>query len=65
MKIGGIGVELIVLIIEQCFDDLDVWFVCFFSQDIFILYNGFFENFMIIQLYQIVEVVQVLVNKGI
>ena len=65
MKTGGIGAELIALITEQCFDDLDARPVRLSSQDIPTPYNGSLENLTIIQPHQIVEAAQALVNKGI
>ena len=65
MKTGGIGAELIALITEQCFDDLDARPVRLSSQDIPTPYNGSLESLTIIQPHQIVEAAQALVNKGI
>jgi pyruvate dehydrogenase E1 component beta subunit len=55
MKTGGIGAELMALITEQCFDDLDARPVRLSSQDIPTPYNGTLENLTIIQPHQIVE----------
>merc|ERR1711991_863198 len=55
MKTGGIGAELIALITEHCFDDLDARPVRLSSQDIPTPYNGSLENLTIIQPHQIVE----------
>jgi pyruvate dehydrogenase E1 component beta subunit len=55
MKTGGIGAELLALITEQCFDDLDARPVRLSSQDIPTPYNGTLENLTIIQPHQIVE----------
>ena len=55
MKTGGIGAELIALITENCFDDLDARPVRLSSQDIPTPYNGNLENLTIIQPHQIVE----------
>lgn len=60
MKTGGIGAELIALITEQCFDDLDVRPVRLSSQDIPTPYNGSLENLTIIQPHQIVEAAKAL-----
>ena len=49
-----IGAELIALITEQCFDDLDARPVRLSSQDIPTPYNGKLENLTIIQPHQIV-----------
>jgi pyruvate dehydrogenase E1 component beta subunit len=54
MKTGGIGAELIALITEQCFDELDARPVRLSSQDIPTPYNGNLENLTIIQPHQIV-----------
>jgi pyruvate dehydrogenase E1 component beta subunit len=58
MKTGGIGAELIALITEECFDDLDVRPVRLSSQDIPTPYNGNLENLTIIQPHQIVDAAQ-------
>jgi len=50
----GIGAELIALITENCFDDLDARPVRLSSQDIPTPYNGRLENLTIIQPHQIV-----------
>jgi pyruvate dehydrogenase E1 component beta subunit len=55
MKTGGIGAELIALITEQCFDDLDARPIRLSSQDIPTPYNGALENLTIIQPHQIVD----------
>jgi pyruvate dehydrogenase E1 component beta subunit len=55
MKTGGIGAELIALITEECFDDLDARPVRLSSQDIPTPYNGNLENLTIIQPHQIVD----------
>jgi pyruvate dehydrogenase E1 component beta subunit len=54
MKTGGIGAELIALITENCFDELDARPVRLSSQDIPTPYNGKLENLTIIQPHQIV-----------
>ena len=54
MKTGGIGAELIALITEHCFDDLDARPLRLSSQDIPTTYNGNLENLTIIQPHQIV-----------
>ena len=54
MKTGGIGAELLALITEHCFDDLDARPVRLSSQDIPTPYNGALENLTIIQPHQIV-----------
>jgi pyruvate dehydrogenase E1 component beta subunit len=63
MKTGGIGAELIALITEQCFDELDAPPIRLSSQDIPTPYNGKLENLTIIQPHQIVETVQQLVQR--
>ena len=60
MKTGGIGAELMALITEQCFDDLDARPVRLSSQDIPTPYNGTLENLTIIQPHQIVVAAQAL-----
>ena len=61
MKTGGIGAELIALITEHCFDDLDARPIRLSSQDIPTPYNGALENLTIIQPHQIVDAAQQLV----
>jgi len=63
MKTGGIGAELIALIIENCFDDLDAAPVRLSSQDIPTPYNGKLENLTIIQPHQIVSTVKSMVQR--
>lgn len=58
MKTGGIGAELLALITEHCFDDLDARPVRLSSQDIPTPYNGKLENLTIIQPHQIVTAAQ-------
>jgi pyruvate dehydrogenase E1 component beta subunit len=58
MKTGGIGAELIALITEECFDELDARPVRLSSQDIPTPYNGNLENLTIIQPHQIVAAAQ-------
>jgi pyruvate dehydrogenase E1 component beta subunit len=58
MKTGGIGAELLALITEQCFDELDARPVRLSSQDIPTPYNGKLENLTIIQPHQIVTAAQ-------
>ncbi|MDP6310028.1 MAG: transketolase C-terminal domain-containing protein, partial [Prochlorococcaceae cyanobacterium ETNP14_MAG_4] len=65
MKTGGIAAELIALITEQCFDELDARPVRLSSQDIPTPYNGKLENLTIIQPHQIVEAAQQIVRKGL
>lgn len=60
MKTGGIGAELMALITEHCFDDLDVRPVRLSSQDIPTPYNGTLENLTIIQPHQIVAAARAL-----
>ena len=63
MKTGGIGAELIALIIENCFDELDAAPVRLSSQDIPTPYNGKLENLTIIQPHQIVSTVKSIVQR--
>lgn len=63
MKTGGIGAELIALIIENCFDELDSAPVRLSSQDIPTPYNGKLENLTIIQPHQIVSTVKSMVQR--
>jgi len=65
MKTGGIGAELIALITEHCFDDLDARPVRLSSQDIPTPYNGNLENMTIIQPHQIVEAARQLKAGGL
>ena len=58
MKTGGIGAELIALISEHCFDELDARPVRLSSQDIPTPYNGTLENHTIVQPHQIVTTCQ-------
>ena len=64
MKTGGIGAELLALITEHCFDDLDARPIRLSSQDIPTPYNGSLENLTIIQPHQIVEAAKEMVTKG-
>ena len=57
--------ELIALITEVCFDDLDARPIRLSSQDIPTPYNGNLENLTIIQPHQIVEKVEHLINGSI
>jgi pyruvate dehydrogenase E1 component beta subunit len=58
MKTGGIAAELIALINEELFDELDAPVVRLSSQDIPTPYNGTLERLTIVQPQQIVEAVQ-------
>jgi pyruvate dehydrogenase E1 component beta subunit len=58
MKTGGIAAELIALINEQLFDELDSPVVRLSSQDIPTPYNGTLERLTIVQPPQIVEAVK-------
>ena len=64
MKTGGIAAELMSLITENCFDDLDSPPVRLSSQDIPTPYNGNLENLTIIQPHQIVDAAEKIVNNG-
>ena len=56
---GGIGAELIALITEECFDDLDSRPIRLSSQDIPTPYNGNLENLTIIHYYPTTEIYKV------
>ncbi|WP_019504867.1 alpha-ketoacid dehydrogenase subunit beta [Pleurocapsa sp. PCC 7319] len=58
MKTGGIGAELVALINEQLFDELDAPVLRLSSQDIPTPYNGTLERLTIVQPEQIAEAVQ-------
>lgn len=58
MKTGGIGAELVALINDQLFDELDAPVLRLSSQDIPTPYNGTLERLTIIQPEQIAEAVQ-------
>ncbi|MEB3276253.1 MAG: pyruvate dehydrogenase complex E1 component subunit beta [Cyanobacteriota bacterium] len=60
MKTGGIGAELLALITEHCFDELDARPIRLSSPDIPTPYNGALENLTIIQPHQIVETAKAL-----
>ena len=60
MKTGGIAAELMALITENCFDELDVRPMRLSSQDIPTPYNGVLENLTIIQPSQIVAAAKAL-----
>ena len=64
MKTGGIAAELMSLITENCFDDLDSPPVRLSSQDIPTPYNGNLENLTIIQPHQIVDAAEKIINNG-
>lgn len=61
MKTGGIGAELVALINEQLFDELDAPVLRLSSQDIPTPYNGTLERLTIIQPGQIAEAVEKMV----
>ncbi len=61
MKTGGIAAELVALISEQLFDELDAPILRLSSQDIPTPYNGTLERLTIIQPGQIVEAVEKMV----
>ena len=65
MKTGGIGAELVALVNEQLFDELDAPVVRLSSQDIPTPYNGILESLTIVQPKQIVEAVQKIVDSQI
>jgi pyruvate dehydrogenase E1 component beta subunit len=62
MKTGGIGAELVALINEQLFDELDAPVIRLSSQDIPTPYNGMLERLTIVQPEVIVEAVQKLMT---
>ncbi len=65
MKTGGIGAELVALINEQLFDELDAPVLRLSSQDIPTPYNGKLESFTIVQPAQIAEAVQKMMQDRI
>jgi pyruvate dehydrogenase E1 component beta subunit len=65
MKTGGIGAELVALINEQLFDELDAPVVRLSSQDIPTPYNGTLQSLTIVQPQQIVEAVHKIVDARI
>jgi pyruvate dehydrogenase E1 component beta subunit len=65
MKTGGIGAELVALVNEQLFDELDAPVVRLSSQDVPTPYNGKLESLTIVQPQQIVEAVQKIVDSQI
>ncbi|BAU67138.1 pyruvate dehydrogenase E1 component beta subunit [Stanieria sp. NIES-3757] len=65
MKTGGIGAELVALINEQLFDELDAPVLRLSSQDIPTPYNGALERLTIVQPEQIVEAVQKMMSVRI
>jgi len=65
MKTGGIGAELVALISEQLFDELDAPVLRLSSQDIPTPYNGKLENLTIVQPAQIAEAVQKMMSDQI
>jgi len=64
MKTGGIAAELMSLITEQFFDELDSPVVRLSSQDIPTPYNGALERLTIVQPHQIAEAVNKMMNLG-
>ena len=64
MKTGGIAAELMSLITEQFFDELDSPVVRLSSQEIPTPYNGALERLTIVQPHQIVEAVKKMMNLG-
>ncbi|MEI6381418.1 MAG: alpha-ketoacid dehydrogenase subunit beta [Cyanobacteriota bacterium ELA615] len=62
MKTGGIGAELVALINEELFDELDAPVIRLSSQDIPTPYNGGLEKLTIVQPAQIVESVKQIVG---
>ena len=65
MKTGGIGAELVALINDQLFDELDAPVLRLSSQDIPTPYNGKLESLTIVQPAQIAEAVQKMMNDRI
>jgi pyruvate dehydrogenase E1 component beta subunit len=64
MKTGGIAAELIAVINDQFFDELDGPVIRLSSQDIPTPYNGMLERLTIVQPPQIVEAVKQIVGFG-
>lgn len=62
MKTGGIAAELIALINDNFFDELDAPVIRLSSQDIPTPYNGTLENLTIVQPTKIVEAVQKMIS---
>ena len=65
MKTGGIAAELVALINDELFDELDAPVLRMSSQDIPTPYNGVLESMTIIQPKQIVEAVKKMVDGKI
>jgi pyruvate dehydrogenase E1 component beta subunit len=65
MKTGGIAAELVALINDQLFDELDAPVLRLSSQDIPTPYNGMLERLTIVQPEQIVEAVQKIMSGRI
>ena len=65
MKTGGIGAELVALINEQLFDELDAPVLRLSSQDIPTPYNGTLERLTIVQPEQIAEAVRKMMENRI
>ena len=65
MKTGGIAAELVALINEQLFDELDAPVLRLSSQDIPTPYNGALERLTIVQPEQIAEAVQKMMEDRI
>ncbi|MGL6340850.1 MAG: transketolase C-terminal domain-containing protein, partial [Waterburya sp.] len=65
MKTGGIGAELVALINEQLFDELDAPVLRLSSQDIPTPYNGGLERLTIVQPEQIAEAVEKMMTDKI
>ncbi|GAB4529649.1 MAG: alpha-ketoacid dehydrogenase subunit beta [Pleurocapsa sp.] len=65
MKTGGIGAELVALINEQLFDELDAPVLRLSSQDIPTPYNGTLERLTIVQPEQIAEAVEKMMRSQI
>ena len=65
MKTGGIGAELVALINEQLFDEIDAPVLRLSSQDIPTPYNGKLEYMTIVQPAQIAEAVQKMMTDRI
>ena len=65
MKTGGIGAELVALINEQLFDELDAPILRLSSQDIPTPYNGKLESLTIVQPAQIAEAVDKMMSDRI
>jgi pyruvate dehydrogenase E1 component beta subunit len=65
MRTGGIAAELVAIINEQFFDELDAPVIRLSSQDIPTPYNGNLERLTIVQPPTIIEAVEKLMTRRI